>query len=238
MLTYDKGSWFCSEAVSPRPGAMAELSPERREMVQQFMAICEATEDLARDFLADNRWQLEESINTYMLMVGDDGGAAGARGSGAGGGGGAAREAASGPGEVNGGAQGEAGDEEMAAALAASMDAEHDDESITEEILDSEVAKPPISTRSERGNISGGLPVESAAASQRNFAAEGMAVPLSSAPAPDDGLESLFPPPKEIMFTGNFDALRKSAEEERKYCLVCPHRRAPVSGQAPVAPPA
>jgi len=53
----------------------------------------------------------------------------------------------------------------------------------------------------------------------RNFAAEGMAVAQSSAVAPEK-LDYLFPPPADIMFKGNFDALRKAAEDEEKYCLV------------------
>ena len=58
----------------------------------------------------------------------------------------------------------------------------------------------------------------------RNFAAEGYAVPQSAAAA-DDSLESLFPPPRDLMFLGNFDALRKRSEDEKKYCLVNIQRR-------------
>jgi hypothetical protein len=57
----------------------------------------------------------------------------------------------------------------------------------------------------------------------RNFAAEGMAVPhTASVPAAEesDGMEILFPPPAELMFHGNFDALRRTAEEQQNYCLV------------------
>ena len=51
----------------------------------------------------------------------------------------------------------------------------------------------------------------------RNFAAEGMQVPQSAAAAAPAKLAYLFPPPGDIMFQGNFDALRRQAEEEEKY---------------------
>jgi hypothetical protein len=56
----------------------------------------------------------------------------------------------------------------------------------------------------------------------RNFAAEGMAVPSTAAMpgAGDTGIEMLFPPPADLMFHGNFDALRRTAEEQQKYCLI------------------
>eukprot|EP00285_Hemiselmis_virescens_P017208 CAMPEP_0173387314 /NCGR_PEP_ID=MMETSP1356-20130122/9829_1 /TAXON_ID=77927 ORGANISM="Hemiselmis virescens, Strain PCC157" /NCGR_SAMPLE_ID=MMETSP1356 /ASSEMBLY_ACC=CAM_ASM_000847 /LENGTH=564 /DNA_ID=CAMNT_0014343877 /DNA_START=277 /DNA_END=1971 /DNA_ORIENTATION=+ len=56
----------------------------------------------------------------------------------------------------------------------------------------------------------------------RNFSVEGMAVPVSAAAgeSKDAGMEMLFPPPADLIFQGNFDALRKHAESEKKYCLV------------------
>lgn len=56
----------------------------------------------------------------------------------------------------------------------------------------------------------------------RNFAAEGMAVPQSAGTAAGagGGMELLFPPPAELMFQGNFDALRSACQEQQKYCLV------------------
>ena len=64
----------------------------------------------------------------------------------------------------------------------------------------------------------------------RNFAAEGMAVAQSSAAAPEK-LDYLFPPPADIMFHGNFDALRKAAEDEEKYCLINIQKRQEFSSQ-------
>lgn len=58
----------------------------------------------------------------------------------------------------------------------------------------------------------------------RNFAAEGMSVPQSAASAnlqpAAGGMELLFPPPADLMFTGNFDALRAACSDQQKYCLV------------------
>jgi hypothetical protein len=58
----------------------------------------------------------------------------------------------------------------------------------------------------------------------RNFAAEGMSVPQSAGNANAQpaagGMELLFPPPADLMFTGNFDALRAACTEQQKYCLV------------------
>ena len=202
----------------------SDLTPERKEMMEQFMAICDAPEELARDFLADNRWQLEESINTYMLMISDDGGAGGGGGSGGAGGasgaggGGEEREMASGPGDPGGSGMGGPEDEDMGTG---SMDGEHDSDSLDDDIFHPVTADPPqLSTRSARSD-SGGASGSPSGQPQRNFAEEGMAVPMSTAPAGnDDGLEKLFPPPTKMMFTGTFDALRKAAEEEKKYCLV------------------
>lgn len=64
----------------------------------------------------------------------------------------------------------------------------------------------------------------------RNFAAEGMAVAQSSAAAPEK-LDYLFPPPADIMFHGSFDALRKLAEGEEKYCLINIQKRQEFSSQ-------
>jgi hypothetical protein len=50
----------------------------------------------------------------------------------------------------------------------------------------------------------------------RNFAAEGMQVPQSAVAAAPEKLAYLFPPSGDIMFQGNFDALRRQAEEEEK----------------------
>ena len=41
--------------------------------------------------------------------------------------------------------------------------------------------------------------------------------PVGAAP---EKLAYLFAPPGDIMFQGNFDALRRQEEEEEKYCLV------------------
>lgn len=59
----------------------------------------------------------------------------------------------------------------------------------------------------------------------RNFAAEGMAVPQSVMPqsrrsVEDHGMESMFPPPADLMYHGSFDTLRRDAEEQQKYCLI------------------
>lgn len=52
----------------------------------------------------------------------------------------------------------------------------------------------------------------------------------SAATAPEK-LDYLFPPPADIMFQGNFDALRKKAEEEEKYCLVNIQKRQEFASQ-------
>jgi len=65
----------------------------------------------------------------------------------------------------------------------------------------------------------------------RNFAAEGMQVPQSAVGAAPEKLAYLFAPPGDIMFQGNFDALRRQAEEEEKYCLVNIQKRQEFASQ-------
>ena len=46
---------------------MENLSAERMEMVQTFMAVAGMEDpEFAREFLTDKGWQLEPSINAYM----------------------------------------------------------------------------------------------------------------------------------------------------------------------------
>jgi hypothetical protein len=52
---------------------MESLTAERQEMVTTLMLVA-GIEDVAfaRDFLQDNGWQLETSVNAYMMMVGEE----------------------------------------------------------------------------------------------------------------------------------------------------------------------
>ena len=57
---------------------MESLSAERQEMVHTLMAVAGIDDvEFAREFLQDNGWQLEPSVNAYMMMIGDDGGGGG-----------------------------------------------------------------------------------------------------------------------------------------------------------------
>jgi hypothetical protein len=50
---------------------MESLTAERQEMVATLMAVAGIEDvDFAREFLQDNGWQLETSVNAYMMMIG------------------------------------------------------------------------------------------------------------------------------------------------------------------------
>ena len=50
---------------------MESLTAERQEMVATLMAVAGLEDvDFAREFLQDNGWQLETSVNAYMMMIG------------------------------------------------------------------------------------------------------------------------------------------------------------------------
>ena len=169
---------------------MESLSEERQEMVQTLMGVAGIEDvEFAREFLQDNGWQLEASVNAYMMMIGDDGGGGGGGGGSNGGG--------------AGGTSGLTGGEAPAAPPA--------------------MPNPPASAPAPAvvQRLTDDMPgVEGPAYENfRNFAAEGMPVPQSAA-APPSKDDYLFPPPADVMFHGNFDALRRSAEEDEKYCLV------------------
>ena len=52
---------------------MESLSAERQEMVHTLMAVAGIDDvEFAREFLQDNGWQLEPSVNAYMMMIVDD----------------------------------------------------------------------------------------------------------------------------------------------------------------------
>ena len=52
---------------------MESLTAERQEMVATLMAVAGLEDvDFAREFLQDNGWQLETSVNAYMMMVGEE----------------------------------------------------------------------------------------------------------------------------------------------------------------------
>jgi len=60
---------------------MESLAPERQEMVHTLMAVAGIEDvDFAREFLQDNGWQLEPSVNAYMMMIGEDAGDGGGTG--------------------------------------------------------------------------------------------------------------------------------------------------------------
>jgi hypothetical protein len=172
---------------------MESLSAERQEMVHTLMAVAGIDDvEFAREFLQDNGWQLEPSVNAYMMMIGDDGG-----------GGGSAMEGRVSP----------------PAAPAAPPD--------IPVALPEPTPAPPVVQRLVEDMPSAEGPVYE---SFRNFAAEGMQVAQSAA-APPEKLDYLFPPPADIMFQGNFDALRKTAEHEEKYCLVNIQKRQEFASQ-------
>ena len=175
---------------------MENLSAERMEMVQTFMAVAGMEDpEFARDFLTDNGWQLEPSINAYMLMTGDDGVAHGSDG------------------RTSPAMSALAGSAVPVPAPAMPPAAAEPAPPVVQRLVDDipGVEGPAYETF-------------------RNFAAEGMQVAQSAAvpPAKDD---YLFPPPADIMFHGNFEALRKAAEDEEKYCLVNIQKREEFSSQ-------
>jgi sugar lactone lactonase YvrE len=56
---------------SPLLGTMESLTAERQEMVATLMAVAGIEDvDFAREFLQDNGWQLETSVNAYMMIMG------------------------------------------------------------------------------------------------------------------------------------------------------------------------
>ena len=51
------------------------VESERQEMVHTLMAVVGIDNvELAHDVLQANSWQLETSVNAYMMMIGDDSG--------------------------------------------------------------------------------------------------------------------------------------------------------------------
>jgi len=46
---------------------MGDLSQEQTEMVAHFSGVTGTPEDFAKTFLQDNGWQLEASVNQYMV---------------------------------------------------------------------------------------------------------------------------------------------------------------------------
>jgi hypothetical protein len=48
------------------------LTVERQEMVTTLMAVAGIEDDFAREILQDNGWQLESSVNAYMMIIGED----------------------------------------------------------------------------------------------------------------------------------------------------------------------
>jgi hypothetical protein len=57
-------------------GKMESLSSQRQEMVNALMAAADIEDiGLAREVLQNNGWQLGVSVNAYMMMIGEDGGA-------------------------------------------------------------------------------------------------------------------------------------------------------------------
>jgi len=67
--------------------------------------------------------------------------------------------------------------------------------------------------------------------SNRRYLTIGASQVAQSAATAPEKLDYLFPPPADIMFQGNFDALRKKAEEEEKYCLVNIQKRQEFASQ-------
>ncbi len=50
---------------------MESLSAKRQEMVTTLMAVAGIEDvEFAREVLQDNGWQLETSVNAYMMMIG------------------------------------------------------------------------------------------------------------------------------------------------------------------------
>ncbi len=213
---------MASVAVSPGK----DLPPDRQELVDHFVSVTGATEDIALQFLESHDWQLESGVHAYMAIV-DDG----------------EPEATNSrnPGDDRA-SVGERWEEHY-------MEDEEDAPELDDSAAsDSAKEKDRTESSATRGRVrregSGREEGSSRDATARtafstmqgemdgllferfrNFAAEGYAVPASAAAPVDDGLESMFPPPKDLMFLGNFDALRKRAEDEKKYCLVNIQRR-------------
>jgi hypothetical protein len=173
---------------------MESLTAERQEMVATLMAVAGLEDvDFAREFLQDNGWQLETSVNAYMMMIGEDGGGGGGMGAGM-----------------------------------SSSPPESPRVRPTANPPPRPAPGPPVVHRlvDDMPGVEG--PVYE---TFRNFAAEGMQVAQSAAAAAPEKLAYLFPPPGDIMFQGNFDALRKQAEEEEKYCLVNIQKRQEFASQ-------
>eukprot|EP00961_Rhodomonas_salina_P083780 1125780-Rhodomonas_salina.5 len=196
---------------------MEGLSEDQARMVRDFVNVTNADEARAREMLQDNKWDLDMSICTFLTLMEDNPDMLAAP--------------PSQPQEPR-----RAGDEaeqkELERALAASMDGGAP--SMPEPSQPPAGAGPaaPSNTKPTKLlNEMEAMAGESGTTQEafRNFAAEGMSVPTvvnagvaagpAKAPA-DDGFEALFPPPADLLYHGNFDALRKHCETERKYCLV------------------
>jgi hypothetical protein len=213
-------------ATAPAPAEAEHLTPERREMVEHFVSVTGATEEIALQFLESHDWQLENGVHSYMAII-DDGGD---------------RESSN---ARNRAEDRDSADERWEEHYMVDEDdmVGHDDSISSETAKDTEQpgsgARGPVrredsgrdeSTARSKSSRSSSAAIEAALDGLgmerlRNFAAEGYAVPQSAAATADDSMESIFPPPKDLMFLGNFDALRKKAEDEKKYCLVNIQRR-------------
>lgn len=201
-----------------------DLPPERRELVEHFVSVTGATEEIALQFLESHDWQLESGVHSYMAIL-DDG----------------EHEAPSSRHQDERASADEGWEEHY---MDDADDVAGHDDSVSSE-AGKEVEQPSQGVRgrvrregSGREELSARAQASRAAYAAieagldglgmerlRNFAAEGYAVPQSAAAPADDSLESMFPPPKDLMFLGNFDALRKRSEDEKKYCLVNIQRR-------------
>jgi len=130
---------------------MESLSPEHQEMVNVLMAVAGIKDiEFAREFLQDNNWQLELSVNEFMMLIGQD------------------------------------------------------------------------SPRSMGARSMGGM------GGKLTPAPAMPEVPVTSDLSQAD---YLFPPPADIIFQGNFEALRKRAHNEQKYCLVNIQKREEFTSQ-------
>eukprot|EP00286_Rhodomonas_abbreviata_P010586 CAMPEP_0181337434 /NCGR_PEP_ID=MMETSP1101-20121128/28011_1 /TAXON_ID=46948 /ORGANISM="Rhodomonas abbreviata, Strain Caron Lab Isolate" /LENGTH=396 /DNA_ID=CAMNT_0023447917 /DNA_START=12 /DNA_END=1199 /DNA_ORIENTATION=+ len=187
------------------------LTAEQALMVENFVSVTNADEGRAKEMLKDNKWDLDMSICTYLAMIEDQPEAAQP----------SRPERRRGDDDEN---------DELEKALAASM-AESGPAvpNIAPKAAQAPPPMPKAAGKSKQAKLVNEMEAMAghlgpATENFRNFAAEGMSVPVPVAATEekkkDDGLESLFPPPADLLFHGNFDALRKHAEPEEKYCLV------------------
>ncbi len=234
--------------------AKGEPATARQEMVHMLMAVTGIEDaEFAREFLQDNGWQLEPAVNQFMVMTEDGGGAGGGVPMAA-----SPREAPApsiparpdpGPAPpvvqrlvddmpgVDGPAQ------ESVRNFAA------EGRSFFSEplVFPQAIVECPAGHAMEMLSSGSSWRCDVCKTSQHEnprlrcrrcdydmcktcIPSGCMAVAQSSAAAPEK-LDYLFPPPADIMFQGSFDALRKAAEDEEKYCLVNIQKRQEFSSQ-------